>query len=269
MRKSFLTRAFAIGLAVAGLAAGNAVAQAQSLIEQIKAADTVKVGLGTFVPWAFPNKDGELIGFEVDVANKLAEDLGVKLELVPTAWDAIIPSLVAGKFDVIIGGLTITPDRAKTVDFTIPYEHSQVYAVVNKKVAPDITTLAQLNKPDVTIAKRRGSASAAKDFFPLAKTLLFDDENTQQQEFLNGNVTALTVSTPTQALLEEEHPDIVRVIEPATEQTDEAFAIRKNDPKTLEAFNTWIQKRTDDGWLQERFDYWFKGRKWADQAQTN
>lgn len=268
MKRRSFSKILAAGLLFSALVGGQAVAQ-EPVIDSVKAVGTIKVGLGTFVPWAFPNKNGELIGFEVDVANKLASDLGIQLELVPTAWDAIIPSLVAGKFDVIIGGLTITPDRAKSVDFTIPYEHSQVYAVVNKKVAPDITTLAQLNSPDVTFAKRRGSAAAAEDIFPLAKTLLFDDENTQQQEFLNGNVTAVTVSTPTQALLAEQHPDIVRIIEPSTEQTNEAFAIRKNDPKTQEAFNGWIKKHTDDGWLQQRFDYWFKGREWASQASTN
>lgn len=248
---------------------GSSLVHAAPVIDEVKTAGVIRVGLGTFVPWAFPNKDGQLIGFEVDVANKLAEDLGVKLELVPTAWDAIIPSLVSGQFDAIIGGLTITEERAKTVDFTIPYEHSQVYAVVNKKVAPDVTTLEQLNKPEVTFAKRRGSAAAAVDLFPLAKTVLFDDENTQQQEFFNGNVTALTVATPTQALLAEQYPDIVRVVEPATEQTNEGIAIRKDDPTSLVALNEWIQKRTNDGWLQGRFDYWFKGRSWADQVAPN
>lgn len=265
MKKTLLSAALAAALSIAGLG----TAFAGPVLDDVKAAGVLRVGLGTFVPWAFPNKNGELIGFEVDVSNKLAEDLGVKLELVPTAWDAIIPSLVSGQYDLIIGGLTITEERAKTVDFTIPYEHSQVYAVVNKKIAPNITTLEQLNDPSVTFAKRRGSAAAAVDLFPKAKTVLFDDENTQQQEFLNGNATALTVATPTQALLEEKYPDVVRVIEPATEQTNEGIALRKNDPTSLAAINAWIEKRTADGWLQERFDYWFKGRAWADQAAAN
>ena len=184
----------------------------------------------------------------------------------PTAWDAIIPSLIAGKYDVIIGGLTITEERAKTVDFTIPYEHSQVYAIVNKKVAPQITELKQLDDPSVTFAARRGSSASPNDWFPKAKVLFFDDENTQQQELLNGNVTALSAATPSPALLIEEHGDILKIIEPALQKTDEAFAIRQGDPETLAAFNDWIKKRTDDGWLTERFDYWFKGRAWKDQV---
>ena len=261
-RRNFLS---AVTAGVLALGLGSA-ALADSTISQIKSQGRIKVGLGTFVPWAFPNRDGQLIGFEVDVATRLAQDLGVKLELVPTAWDAIIPSLIAGKYDVIIGGLTITEERAKTVDFTLPYEHSQVFALVNRKVAPQITTLAQLDDPAVTFAARRGSSASPARFFPKAQVLFFDDENTQQQEFVNGNVTAISTATPTPALLLEEHPDLVKILEPAVEQTDEAFAIRKQDPDTLAAFNEWIKARTDDGWLQARFDYWFKGRSWKDQA---
>ncbi len=63
------------------------------------------------------DKQGDLIGFEVDVAKRLAADADLKIEFVPTAWDGIIPALLAEKFDVIIGGLTITPERNMSVLF--------------------------------------------------------------------------------------------------------------------------------------------------------
>ena len=58
--------------------------------------------------------NGELIGFELDVGRKLAEDMCVEVEFVPTAWDGIIPALVAGKFDVIISGMSVTPHHSAT-----------------------------------------------------------------------------------------------------------------------------------------------------------
>eukprot|EP00487_Bulimina_marginata_P010867 TRINITY_DN6064_c0_g1_i1.p1 TRINITY_DN6064_c0_g1~~TRINITY_DN6064_c0_g1_i1.p1 ORF type:complete len:107 (-),score=20.64 TRINITY_DN6064_c0_g1_i1:48-320(-) len=82
--------------------------------------------MSTFVPWAMRNKQGDLVGFEIDVAKRLAEDSGWKVEFVPTAWDGIIPSLLSNKFDVIIGGMSITEARAKSVLFTEPYSHSGV-----------------------------------------------------------------------------------------------------------------------------------------------
>ena len=76
-----------------------------SLLDQIKQRGTIRVGLSTFVPWAMRNKQGDLIGFEIDVARRLASDAGLEIEFVPTAWDGIIPGLLAGKFDVIIAGM--------------------------------------------------------------------------------------------------------------------------------------------------------------------
>ena len=69
-----------------------------SVIESIKREGVLKVGMSTFVPWAMRDKNGDLIGFEIDVAKQLAEDMGVEAEFVPTAWDGIIPALLAGKF---------------------------------------------------------------------------------------------------------------------------------------------------------------------------
>lgn len=243
---------------------------AESAIEHIKSSGKLRVGLGTFVPWSFLNKNGELAGFEVDVAKRLASDTGVKLDLVPTQWDAIIPSLLADKYDVVIGGLTITPQRALTVNFTNPYEHSQTYVVLNKKTGAKISSVEQLNDPSVVLGLRRGASAtfAADAQFPKAQRLLFDDENSQQQELLNGKVVGITVSTPTQALLVEQYPDTLSILEPPIAQTNEAFAVRKGDADTLAYFNAWISARSADGWLQSRFDYWFKGRKWADQLEA-
>lgn len=60
--------------------------------------------MATFVPWAMRSKEGALVGFEIDVATKVAADMGVEIEFVPTAWSGIIPALLADNFDIIIGG---------------------------------------------------------------------------------------------------------------------------------------------------------------------
>ncbi len=92
--------------------------------------------------------------------NKLAEDIGVK----PgsdhlTSWDGIIPALIAGKFDVIIGGLTVTPKRNLTINFSAPYERDEVYLLINKKTSPNLKTLEDINQPGVTISNRRGATT--------------------------------------------------------------------------------------------------------------
>jgi polar amino acid transport system substrate-binding protein len=246
----------------------RAALSATSAIEDIKKRGALRVGLSTFVPWAFRSKSGDLIGYEVDVAKRLAEDMGVKLELVPTAWDGIIPALIAGQFDFIIGGMTITPARNLTVNFTAPYSATGVDVAANKSLAGNFKTVADFNKPNVTLVTRRGSsaASAAQRLFPNATLRLFDDDAQALLEVTNGRAHAMvgTVPRPLFAVLDNEATLFQPFENPLVKQAD-AMAVRKGDPDSLNFLNNWILSRQLDGWLEERQAFWFKGRTWRDQ----
>ena len=97
---------------------------AESMLEQVMKRGVLRVGMSTFVPWAMQDKAGNFVGFEIDVANRLAQDMGVKAEFIPTKWSGIIPALLTGKFDIIIGGMGIRPERNLKVNFSIPYDHT-------------------------------------------------------------------------------------------------------------------------------------------------
>lgn len=243
---------------------------ATSVLETIKKRGSIKIGMSTFVPWAMRDKNGALIGYEIDVAKQLAEDMKVKVEFVPTAWDGIIPALLAGKFDLIIGGMSITPERNLTVNFTLPYANSGIHLVANKALAAAFKTLEDFNKPTVILAVRRGATPAivAKRLIPQATLRQFDEDALALQEVLNGKAHAFVTSTPTPAFEALKHPDklFLPIAEPFV-QGAEGFALRKGDPDALNFFNNWILLRQQDGWLKERHDYWFKSREWA--AQVN
>ncbi len=242
---------------------------ADSVLETIKKRGAIKIGMSTFVPWAMRDKNGELIGYEVDVAKRLAEDMKVKAEFVPTAWDGIIPALLAGKFDLIIGGMSITPERNLTVNFSLPYANSGIHMVANKELAAGFNSLAAFDKADVVLAARRGAtpATAAKRLMPKATLRLFDEDALALQEVLNGKAHAFVTSTPTPAFEALKHPDklFLPIPEPFV-QGAEGFALRKGDPDALNFFNNWILLRQQDGWLKERHDYWFKTRDWASRV---
>jgi polar amino acid transport system substrate-binding protein len=246
-------------------------AAAGGLIDDIKARGTLRAGLSTFVPWAMRDKTGKLIGYELDVGTRLGADLGVKYEPMPTAWDGIIPALLAGNFDIIIGGMTVTPEREKSVDFTEPYSFTGVAIVANKKTAPGLTSLEAFNRPDFTIVARRGTtaAMAATDKLPKATLRQFDDDAPALQELLNGNAMAWVSTAPKPAFAAVDHADtlylpVTGVISP---QRD-AMAIRKDDPAALKVLNDWIAARKADGFLQERFHFWFEQRSWLPQVQS-
>jgi octopine/nopaline transport system substrate-binding protein len=113
-------------------AAGLAIAAAAGYAE---AKDWKKVKIateGAYEPWNFTNAQGKLEGFEVDLANDLCKRMKVECEIVAQDWDGIIPSLQAGKYDVIIAGMSITAKRKEVIDFSIPYAQTPAMLAVLK-----------------------------------------------------------------------------------------------------------------------------------------
>ncbi|MCG9595311.1 transporter substrate-binding domain-containing protein [Vibrio sp. Isolate25] len=240
-------------------------------LDKINERGTLRVGMSTFVPWAMRDKQGDLIGFEIDVAERLAADSGWKVEFVPTAWDGIIPALLAKKFDVIIGGMSVTPERSKSVLFTTPYSHSGVQVAANKELASGFSEMSDFNSRRVKIAARRGAftVQVAREAFPKAKILQFDDDAQAFQEVLNGNAHAVIASSP-----KPEHEAVKnadKLFIPFHERLskgNEAFAVRLGENDKQAFFDQWIQARTEDGWLEQRYEYWFATLDWQQQVAT-
>lgn len=240
----------------------------ESGIEEIMRRGTLRVGMDIFVPWAMKDKKGELIGFEIDVAKQLAEDMGVKVEFVPTKWSGIIPSLMAGKFDVIIGGMGITAKRNVKINFTRPYYYTSQGVLANQKKAEGFQ-LADFNAAGVTIAARLGSnaATAAKKQFPMAELRLFDDEPAAVQEVRNGRVHAMVASQPLPAHMAADNPKLLVSYNEQLMKEPIAFGVRKGDFDTVNFFNNWIETVRVSGWIDERYGYWFEGRQWKELVQ--
>jgi polar amino acid transport system substrate-binding protein len=216
------------------------------------------------VPWSFKDKDGNMVGFEVDVATKLAEDMGVDVEFVPTEWSGIIPALLTGKFDVIIGGMGITTERALKVNYSVPYEVTGMDCVVSREMLPGADSLEDLNKEDVIIAVRMGGTptNAAKKFTPKAQLHQFDSDEAVIQDVLNGNAHAAFSSSPKPAYWAVDYAD--KVYQPLGGDlfTYEpcAFVVPKGDPDTIFFYNAWITTNRD--WLEEKSDYWYGTKDW-------
>src|SRR6476661_7852216 len=101
-------------------------AQAADLLDTAKARGTLRIALeGTYPPFNFKDpKTGQLTGYDVDVARLVAARLGLKPEFVTTEWASILAGLGAGKYDVIISQVNVTPKREQAFDFSTPYTYS-------------------------------------------------------------------------------------------------------------------------------------------------
>ncbi|PID58253.1 amino acid ABC transporter substrate-binding protein [candidate division KSB3 bacterium] len=276
MKKSILMPGVFMAMLILSLSAGvfaQDIRQQlvrESTLEQILQRGVLKVGMSTFVPWAMKAKDGEFVGFEVDVARRLAADMGVEVEFVPTKWSGIIPALLTGKFDVIIGGMGIRPDRNIKVNFSIPYDYSGMSIVADKEKAAGFRSIDDFNRAEVAIAARTGTTAAAsvKKYLPEAKLKLFDNEAQTIQELLNGRVHAVVASAPFPASQAIKYADrLFLPLEETFTREPIGFALRKGDVDTLNYFDNWIRVVDSEGWLKERHTYWFRTEDWKDLVE--
>ncbi|MFH1982149.1 MAG: transporter substrate-binding domain-containing protein [Pseudomonadota bacterium] len=265
--KRFIFIAVMVLLIAAPATAQNIQQQlmAESMIQSVIKRGVLRVGMDTFVPWAMKDKTGTLIGFEIDVATRLAADLGVKVEFVPTKWAGIIPALLTGKFDIVVGGMSVTPERNKSINFTIPYYYTGMSMVASRKLADGFTSLEDFNKPDVVLAVRMGSTQvlAAKKYMPKAALRQFDGEAQAYQEVINGKAHAAVGSAPTPSYQAIKYPDqLFLPLEDTFTREPIAFAVRKGDPDSLNYLDNWIRVVQAEDWIQDRKHYWFGTQDW-------
>lgn len=243
----------------------------QGTLEKVIDKNKLRVGFSTFVPWAMKDKKGGYTGFEIEVAKQLAKDMGVEVQFVPTKWSGIIPALLTGKFDVIIGGMGITPQRNIKVNFSNPYEFTGMSIVANKKLAGEKMGLEAYNSAEMTVVARIGTtaAAAAKKYLPKAQIRLFDDEGQALQEVLNKRAAAMVSSQPFPEFQTLKYADKLFLPLAGKAFTKEpiGFAIAKGDSDFLNYLNNWILVKNSDGWLQERYDYWFTTQNWKSQIE--
>ena len=260
-------------ISIAGVSFAGKLQQqmsAESKLEQVLRRGVLRVGMSTFVPWAMKDMTGKLIGFEIDVATRLAKDMGVKVEFIPTKWAGIIPALLTGKFDVIIGGMGILPKRNLKVNFSVPYDYSGMSIVANRELATGFKGFEDFNRPDVVLSVRLGATpvDAAKKYMPKAELRMFDDESQAVQEVINGKAHAMVSSAPLPAFQALKYPEkLFLPLKGTFTKEPIGFAVHKGDFDTLNFFNNWIIFVTSEGWLSERKHYWFETKDWENRIR--
>jgi polar amino acid transport system substrate-binding protein len=228
----------------------------------------ITVGISVLPPWVMKNKEGKYIGFEIDVANELARDMGVKLKFKEYQWDEMIPALKKGEIDIIASGLSITPKRSLEINFSAPYSSSGYSVVSNLSLTKDFTSIKDLNSEKVYIAVVKGTVSAdlAKRIFPNAKLDIKDTADEATSAVINGTVNAFVSSSPIPEFITLKHPNEVDLpLKKPLLTTKEAFAINKNNQEMLNFLNSWIIAHQASEWISSSHQYWFNSLKWQDQ----
>lgn len=229
----------------------------EDTLATIRQRGTIRIGVVPDEPMVMVNAKGELSGYSIDLARRLADDLGVDIEFVQTSWPQVVPDLLGHQFDVVISGLWVTMPRALVVNFTQATADEGVYLVASQKLAPGARHMADFNKPDVRIAVDANTVQAqlAKRVFP--KATLVTDLSNPLDAVRTGKAHATLLPTIAPSLVEEKGAGQLRFpLDKPLATTRAAMAIRKGDADFLNLLNTWIGLQRDDGWLDDRASYW-------------
>ena len=206
-------------------------------------------------PYMFPNPENpqELIGFEVDIVNAIAEKMGRKPVFVNNAWDNLIPGLNRKLYDIAINGLEVTPEHEEMVSFSMPYYKTFLQLAVRRN-DKDIKSL-QDTKGKIVGTLKESYAQIVLEELGDVKIRTYIVESNTYEDLENGRLDAALFDAPIALYSAGFNPEIKFVGDPIGELTY-AIAIRKNDPKMLAEINKILIELRDSGKLREIYDRW-------------
>lgn len=256
LRRQFLIGT--LGLALGASFIGNS-AVAGELLKQIKDKGSVKVGLeGTYPPFNFQDESGKLTGFEVEFAEALAKELGVKVDFQPSKWDGILAALESKRLDLVINQVTISDERKKKYDFSTPYTVSGIQALVRKGNEDSIKSAADLAGKKVGVGLGTNYEQWLKENAPKADIRTYDDDPTKFQDLNVGRIDAILVDRLAAFEMVEKTGGRLAVAGAPFSRQESGIALRKGDPELLAAIDKAIAKLKADGTLKAISEKWFK-----------
>lgn len=220
----------------------------------ISAVDSIKnsgkitmITTADFPPFEYVNADGDIVGSDIDVANEIAKDLGVKLEIINMDFDLLVDSVKAGKGDFCAAGMTITDERKQQVDFSKEYVSSSQYVMVNKDSNIDIN-----NIKDLTIAVQEGTVGdiyATYEIVP-KQILRFKSTVDAGTALSAGKCDAVILDKLPAESIASNHGDLKVLETPLTEEKY-AIAVAKGKSDLLGAINLTLDRLINEGKIDE------------------
>ena len=255
-RSVLLAASAAFGSTLLGLPAG---ASARTL-EEIVASKKIVFGVNpTLPPLGIFNDKNEIDGFDVEVAGKIGELLGVKTEIVQVGSPDRIPFVSSGKIDAVLGAMTITPERQKVIDFTVPV-HTEVLGVLTTKAKP-YKDWMELNDPAVKLVEVRGATPVklVQEKLPKAQLLLLDNYPDAVRAIAQGRADAMIDVMDFMTEHTRKHKIDWRIVDAPIEVYFCAIGVQKGNDALRERLNGAIKQLHANGYIDERWKKWFGG----------
>jgi lysine-arginine-ornithine-binding protein len=236
---------------------------ALALLTGAAQAEMKKVLIGTegaYPPFNYIDDNGELVGFDIDIAKALCEAAKFDCEFVLQDWDGIIPALQAKKFDAIIASMSITPERAEKVDFTNKYYNTPGSMAKLKDTEVNLDDLSGMT---IGVQRATTHSNYAEKYFPDAEIKQYATAEEAQQDLLSGRVDLIMddVVVLDEFIKSDAGGDATLVgrtyLDPEIHGVGAGIAVRKGDTELVKAFNDAIKQIRADGTYKKINDKWF------------
>lgn len=196
------------------------------------AGKTIRIATeGAYPPFNYTNADGSLAGYDIDVANALCAQMQAKCEIVAQDWDGIIPGLLAQKYDAVVAGMSITPERQEKVDFTEPYFANTMVWLTDTKGSFDPMVIK-----DLTLGGQRSTTPGAylQDHYEGKDgntVQLYDNYDNAYLDLKSGRSDAVLAEKVSAKSWLTDNPDGFGIVGDEIDNDDNiAIAVRKGDP---------------------------------------
>lgn len=241
-------------------------AKAGPVIDRILKNKELRVGIsGDQPPLHMKTKDGEIIGLDVDLAKIMADVMGVKLNIVNIPFPELLPALEAGKIDMIISGMTMTPQRNLKVAFVGPYYISGKSILAKSDRIALIQNSNDINKPDMTLAVLKNSTSQmfAEKFAPKAKLMRTQSLDESLNLLLKGEVDAVVSDHPfcMVSAFRYQHKGLASLKTPINFEPL-GIAVPPDDPLFINWVENLLKTFQGSGELNNLTMHWFKDTSW-------
>lgn len=248
----------AIAIAAVGVALSTA-AQAQSALNDILDNGVLKVGTtGDWNPMTLRDPaTNSYKGYDIDIMNELAKDLGVEVEFVPTDWKTLVNGVVAGQYH-ITGSASISPPRMKVAGFSESYIAVEIFPFTTKDKADKFSGYDSINQPGVKVATTLGTTfeKLVREWFPNADIKVVEAPARGYQEVLAGRADVFVTSNIEGSTLEAKFP-VVRVpnAEPRA-PSPIAMILPQDDQVWINYVNNWVKVKAAQGFFEENRKKW-------------
>lgn len=239
-----------------GCAKDNTAAGDQ--LARIQDAGTIVVAMeGTWAPWTYHDETDNLVGYDVEVAQAVAEKLGVTAQFVEGEWDGLLAGLDAGRYDIMVNGVGITPEREEKYSFSTPYAYNRT-AVIVRGDYDEIQSMEDLNGKQTANTISSTYAEQAEAYG--ATVTGVDDLNQTIELLLAGRIDATLNAEVVFADYHNAHPDANIKIATYSDQVERvAIPVRKGDDSAtlLAAIDDALAQLDADGTLTRLSEKYF------------